>query len=60
MPTTESVNSFISDYEQICRKHNLYIDVTATNKLGIYQLDKDANEYDFNVTLADWREENGR
>lgn len=58
MSTTESVNAFITEYETICRKHNLCVHVCNDGNLGIFQLDK--MEGDFEQTLADWREENGR
>lgn len=56
MATTESVDAFIKEYGQLCRKYGLYIDITAADTLGIFSVDEPVLE----KTLADWREENGR
>lgn len=51
----DKVESFIKEYEVLCRKFDLYIDVTEVFDLGIFTISKDNNEADFETILSVWR-----
>jgi hypothetical protein len=54
----DNVEKFIDAYEKLCKQHNLYIDVTAVNTLGIFPVDNLSWDI-FEEILQDWRNENG-
>lgn len=51
----DKVEEFINEYEELCKKHQLYIDATAGGSVGIFKTAHVESEFDEVITR--WRNE---
>lgn len=54
----DAVEEFIKEYEALCRKYNLCVDVTEVWELGIFDLNKEENLEYFERQVQIWKDQN--
>ena len=54
----DRVDKFIAEYEELCRKYQLYIDITADNQPDVFDLNRGDNSLAFEAYLTEWRHQN--